>query len=230
MGTAGVVGVVTNIFSNGPFSWREHVWWVRADLEDPTVSDYGNVASLMQSWYTQPGTLYGVSRSDLMPSDYSLDSQTALAFLEDAVFEDYPELTILVQLLSTGTGTPLPTNVSKEIERYGGVRGSGRFGRWHTAGLTSNDVSSTDERFMDELQSHYYLDVYQTLQTVLERGDVHHPSYRLVNHHRKPWSQADDPNGWWSYVQEMGMKSLAFGTMQIRSPGHSKAHGHHHSV
>lgn len=219
-------GRMSNIFTTTGGGWTEHVWFVRADQVTPDLDDYANVSARMQAWFGSVGPITGATRQSLLPSGTFLRSNYGVNFFEDLVAELSPIFTAILDVEGESGNAALPLNVSKQIERRNAVLGRGYYGRWHTAGLTVADVDVFDNRRMDDDQRAQYEDCYQTLQHVLELIVVGEPQYLLVNAHRRPRVDADDPGGYWSYVQEIGIRSPYFGTMQVRTPGHSKQHGH----
>lgn len=219
-------GRMSNIFDSTGSHWVEHVWFVRADGVTPVEQDFVNVSARMQIWFEHEAGTFGVSRKDLLPSGTFLRSNYGVNFFEDFVAELSPIFTAILDIEGSSGDPALPANVSKQIERRGAVLTRGLYGRWHTAGLTLADVDVTDNRRMDDDRRTQYAECYQQLQIDLETIVFGQPAYQLVNAHSKPRASADDPNGWWSYVQDIGIKSPYFGTMQVRTPGHSKVHGH----
>lgn len=219
-------GRMSNIFQTTGMSWTEHVWFVRADLSEPQLSDYENMSGRMQIWFEHEAGTFGISRKDLLPSGTYLRSNYGVNFFEDFVAELSPIFTAILDIYGTSGDPALPANVSKQIERRGRVLGRGLYGRWHTAGLTNGDVDVADSRRMDEDRRTQYAECYQQLQIDVETIVHGQPQYKLINAHRTRRTDADDPYGFWSYVQDIGIRSPYFGTMQIRTPGHNKAHGH----
>lgn len=201
--------------------WSEHFWWVsRTFVYEP--ADFDNVAQVMQDWYNGSHVEPRVTRQQLLPDVVNQLSVQTLTWAADLLKIGDEIYDAILVGIGSNENPPLPLNVSKEFEWRTRWSGRGNYSRIHIGGLAADDVDVDDVTRMASGRMAEYIDCYQHLRLLLAGVDLDNGPYSIVQKHRVPNPQSDDPFGWWSYVLDGGMRSPYFGTMQGRSPGHRR--------
>jgi hypothetical protein len=218
---------VRSTFGGKRDTWTEG-FHVRTETGETSYGDLLVMQAVVYTWFYQVPLAGFFSRASLMPHVYSLQSMVVLTIVGDVIPVFGDALDAIDVAFAEAETEPLPLNSSVMIKLESNFGGKGRYGRIHTAGLSSADLYPDQSYRMPPDRVNLYELVYQLLYEMVNAAVGPNSPYRMVNRHAGRIHPSTDPMGKYDLTTGVRICSSNIGTMQLRSPGHG--HGRHLST
>jgi hypothetical protein len=210
---------VRGSYGSSHFRWVEG-FHVETATGETSYGDTLAMQALLYAWFYAPYALGAESRASLMPHVYALQSMVVLTIVGDVIPVAGDLLDAIDIQFALNEADPLPANSSVMIQLQSHFGGRGRYGRIHTAGLTSKDVTVGREYLMPADRVLMYEQVYELLYLMVQSWPGPNAPYRMVNRHGGRIYPSTDPAGKYDLTTGVRIVHPYIGTMQLRSPGH----------